>query len=121
MQQNRSTKIINIPHAILNQLRLLESTKGEIDRRKRSASIIATGDRKIDRSSGNVNIERKCRIELIASDIIMSQHDVVIVGGGTAGVAAAIAAGRNGADTIPIERYGFLGGTITAVRWWVDH
>jgi hypothetical protein len=44
----------------------------------------------------------------------MSQHDVVIVGGGTAGVAAAMAAGRNGADTILIERYGFLGGTMTA-------
>uniref|UniRef100_A0A7C5TJB0 CoB--CoM heterodisulfide reductase iron-sulfur subunit A n=1 Tax=Ignisphaera aggregans TaxID=334771 RepID=A0A7C5TJB0_9CREN len=44
----------------------------------------------------------------------MSQHDVVVVGGGTAGVAAAVAASRNGADTLLIERYGFLGGTMTA-------
>lgn len=43
-----------------------------------------------------------------------SQYEVVIVGGGTAGVAAAIAAARNDADTLLIERYGFLGGTMTA-------
>jgi ribulose 1,5-bisphosphate synthetase/thiazole synthase len=46
--------------------------------------------------------------------IIRSRHDVIIVGGGTAGVAAAVAARRNGADAILIERYGFLGGTMTA-------
>ncbi|MEM1990125.1 MAG: FAD-dependent oxidoreductase [Thermoproteota archaeon] len=44
----------------------------------------------------------------------MSQHDVVVVGGGTAGVAAAVAAGRNGSNTLLVERYGFLGGTMTA-------
>jgi len=38
----------------------------------------------------------------------------VVVGGGTAGIAAAVAAARNGARTILIERYGFLGGTMTA-------
>lgn len=45
---------------------------------------------------------------------IVSQHDVVVVGGGTAGVAAAVAAGRNGSNTLLVERYGFLGGTMTA-------
>jgi len=45
---------------------------------------------------------------------IVSQHDVVVVGGGTAGVAAGVAASRNGADTLLIERYGFLGGAMTA-------
>lgn len=45
---------------------------------------------------------------------IASQHEVIVVGGGTAGVAAAVAAGRNGVDTLLIERYGFLGGTMTA-------
>jgi len=38
--------------------------------------------------------------------------DVVIAGGGTAGVVAALAAARNGAKTILIDRYGFLGGTM---------
>jgi hypothetical protein len=40
-------------------------------------------------------------------------YDVVIVGGGSAGVAAAIAAGREGARVLLVERYGSLGGTST--------
>jgi succinate dehydrogenase/fumarate reductase flavoprotein subunit len=36
--------------------------------------------------------------------------DVLICGGGTAGVAAAVAAARSGARTILMERYGFCGG-----------
>ncbi|MCL2318745.1 MAG: FAD-dependent oxidoreductase, partial [Treponema sp.] len=38
--------------------------------------------------------------------------DVLVAGGGTAGVVAALAAARNGAKTILIERNGFLGGTM---------
>lgn len=38
--------------------------------------------------------------------------DVLVAGGGTAGVVAAIAAARNGAKTILVERYGYLGGTL---------
>ena len=40
--------------------------------------------------------------------------DVLVVGGGPAGCAAAIAAAREGANTLLIERYGFLGGMGTA-------
>ena len=40
--------------------------------------------------------------------------EVVVVGGGPAGLAAAIAAARNGAKTTLIERFGYLGGTATA-------
>ncbi len=40
--------------------------------------------------------------------------DVAVIGGGSAGIAAATAAARNGASTVLIERYGFLGGTSTA-------
>ena len=39
--------------------------------------------------------------------------DVLVVGGGTSGCIAAIAAARTGADTLLVERYGFLGGTAT--------
>ena len=40
--------------------------------------------------------------------------DVLVIGGGSAGVAAATAAARAGARTVLVERYGFLGGTSTA-------
>ncbi|MGH7312413.1 MAG: FAD-dependent oxidoreductase, partial [Candidatus Rokuibacteriota bacterium] len=40
--------------------------------------------------------------------------DVVIVGGGAAGLAAAVAAAGRGARTALVERYGFLGGMATA-------
>jgi len=39
--------------------------------------------------------------------------DVIVVGGGTAGFVAAIAAARNGADTMIIEQETCLGGTLT--------
>jgi ribulose 1,5-bisphosphate synthetase/thiazole synthase len=41
------------------------------------------------------------------------EPDVVVVGGGSAGVAAAVSAAREGADTLLIERAGFLGGVMT--------
>lgn len=41
------------------------------------------------------------------------EADVIVVGGGSAGSVAAVAAARGGARTVLIERYGFLGGTST--------
>lgn len=52
------------------------------------------------------------------------QTDVVVVGGGPAGINAAIAAGRTGARTVLVERYGFLGGMSTAALvypWMTFH
>lgn len=43
--------------------------------------------------------------------------DVLVTGGGAAGIAAATAAGRAGAKTVLLERYGFLGGLASAA--WV--
>jgi hypothetical protein len=51
-------------------------------------------------------------------------HDVLVVGGGNAGCAAALAAARNGARVLLAERYGFLGGTATAAMvgpWMTFH
>lgn len=55
---------------------------------------------------------------------VMRNYDVLVVGGGNAGCAAAIAAARHGARTLLVERYGFLGGTATAAMvgpWMTFH
>jgi glycine/D-amino acid oxidase-like deaminating enzyme len=41
---------------------------------------------------------------------VVDRCDVLVVGGGSAGLAAAIAARRQGADAVLVERYGYLGG-----------
>ena len=45
---------------------------------------------------------------------VLGEFDVVVLGGGPAGIAAATAAARSGSSTLLIERYGFLGGMGTA-------
>ncbi len=45
---------------------------------------------------------------------VVRDADVIVVGGGPAGLAAATAAARNGARTVLIEQFGYVGGTATA-------
>ncbi|MBL8838159.1 MAG: FAD-dependent oxidoreductase [Alphaproteobacteria bacterium] len=45
---------------------------------------------------------------------VAHEADVVVLGGGPSGIAAAVAASRHGARTLLVERYGFLGGNCTA-------
>ncbi len=40
--------------------------------------------------------------------------DVLVIGGGPAGIGAAVGAAKSGAKTLLVERYGFLGGNATA-------
>src|ERR1700739_1095356 len=60
----------------------------------------------------------------VAPNVTFVDYDVLVVGGGNAGCAAALAAARSGAKTLLVERYGFLGGTATAAMvgpWMTFH
>jgi len=45
---------------------------------------------------------------------VLGEYQVVVLGGGPAGIAAAVACARAGRSTLLVERYGFLGGMGTA-------
>lgn len=46
--------------------------------------------------------------------IYTKTYDVVVVGGGVSGCAAAVAAAKSGASVLVLEQNGYLGGTLTA-------
>ncbi|HHV63004.1 MAG TPA: FAD-dependent oxidoreductase [Firmicutes bacterium] len=69
----------------------------------------------------NILEERQKQIQQLGLGIISEVHntpiiddaDIVVAGGGFAGITAAISAARNGARVILIEKAGFLGGLAT--------
>ena len=46
---------------------------------------------------------------------VVSRPDVLVCGAGLAGIGAAVAAARSGAQTMVVERMGFAGGFFTAI------
>jgi heterodisulfide reductase subunit A-like polyferredoxin len=52
---------------------------------------------------------------------VSGEYDVIVCGGGPAGVSAAIQAGRSGAKTLLVESHGCLGGVWTSgLLSWID-
>jgi hypothetical protein len=54
---------------------------------------------------------------------VLAETDVLVIGGGPGGLSAAVAAAREGVDTMLVERYGCFGGVITqamigTVAWY---
>jgi alkyl hydroperoxide reductase subunit AhpF len=64
--------------------------------------------------SGNSTLPSKTIEEPARQLPLYGEYEVAVLGGGPAGIAAAVAAARTGRRTLLIERYGFLGGMGTA-------
>src|ERR1700720_2692868 len=65
-------------------------------------------------SSGNPSVPPKTIEEPARQLPLYGEYEVAVLGGGPAGIAAAVAAARAGKRTLLIERHGFLGGMGTA-------
>jgi hypothetical protein len=63
----------------------------------------------------------KTHIEPAREIPVFAEPDVLVVGGGPAGTAAAVSAARLGADVLLVERYNHLGGLSTGgLVIWID-
>ena len=63
---------------------------------------------------GNPSLSPKSIEEPARKIPLYGEYEIVVLGGGPAGIAAAVAAARAGRQTLLVERYGFLGGMGTA-------
>ncbi len=83
--------------------RLLSSDIFEVEHRQRDRKNLGT----VSEPARNIPVYRAC--------------DVLVVGGGPSGTAAAVAAARAGADVVLLERYNHLGGLSTGgLVIWID-
>jgi thioredoxin reductase len=61
-----------------------------------------------------LSIDQRVLIQSESQIPVVDRVDVVVAGGGVAGLSAAVGAGRTGAKTLLIEGQGFIGGIATA-------
>ncbi len=90
-----------------------------------AAGIVATGcDPSEDSGQVGGVVEDGAAVVIPTQTIpVLTEADVVVLGGGPSGLTAAIAAARAGADTVLVERYGSFGGVITqtvmgSIAWY---
>ncbi len=77
-----------------------------------SRFLVNAVSKAVEEAGGDVNALKETRKRDAAKDEIYDA-DVVVVGGGSAGIAAAIEAAENGADVIILEKQGIVGGATT--------
>jgi len=75
--------------------------------------VVATARNAVETRDRCRTIQLGAIISLDAMPSSQTFYDLIVVGGGSAGVAAAVGASQNGARTLLIESYGFLGGAAT--------
>lgn len=82
---------------------------------------------KIGKFDASKDVERRNRTglgvvsELARETPVFATTDVLVVGGGPAGITAAVAAARTGAAVVLVERYNHLGGLSTGgLVIWID-
>jgi flavin-dependent dehydrogenase len=67
------------------------------------------------------------KVLITAKEIeVLKQVDVLVVGGGPAGIGAAVSASRGGANVLLLEKRAFLGGNITSAyvetcNWFLNN
>lgn len=76
-------------------------------------ATIATGSSLLGNSVYAETVKNKNVREAEKDIEVIDTADIIVLGGGPAGCAAAIAAGRLGLDVLLVERYGYLGGMAT--------
>ncbi len=67
----------------------------------------------MERTRGHLSSGARTIREPARDTPVLAETQVLVVGGGSAGVSAAVAAAREGADVMLVERYGQLGGLAT--------
>ena len=88
------------------------------------AGCDAAGGRRADPDAPDTSDVRTGSTGVADADLpVLAETDVLVVGGGPAGLAAAIGSARAGAKTLLVERCGFYGGVITqsimgSITWY---
>jgi flavocytochrome c len=103
------TAITNVPADIVKYQTLAVDTVAGAS--VTSKAIIEAVTKALEKAGANIaNLQKKPEVSATSGQTIEKQADVVIIGGGGAGLAAAISAHENGAKVIVIEKMPRVGG-----------